>query len=74
MVNAWKVIAIIFIILFVLENILLIYGIYSLTQDENKEVLCYVEVCTDYDQYSYNTYNNVCTCYEKDLIVSQTII
>ena len=65
MVN-WKIIAIVFVCLFVAENFLLGVGIYLVAQEENMLKECYYKVCEGYPDA--DLIDNICTCYEYDLI------
>lgn len=65
MVNGWKIVAIIFIVLFVLENIFWIWIFIEVEIDERKERECYYEIC---DTKQVPTYlDGVCYCYGYDL-------
>jgi len=63
MKNPWKLVAIIFIIMFVLETLLLVawwsYGSKAIDQDNE----CAFNVCKLYDAYQVDYINNVCYCY-----------
>lgn len=63
-VNKWKITAIIFIILFVLET--LFVGIVTnigINEIKNEEK-CSNDICYEYDAYQY--YENTCYCYTGD--------
>ena len=72
--NAWKTIAIIFIILFVLESALIIYNIAIFLNQENKLERCAVDICGyspeledwngEYDGHNYDEYLNICYCFK----------
>lgn len=63
-VNGWKVTAIIFIILFLLETIAVV-GIMSVGVGEiNKETECANDICQTYDAYQY--YSDTCYCYRNN--------
>ena len=62
----WKVSAIVFFILFV---IILTYNIWAISlylDEEGKIAECYYDICKDYGNAIYE--NNVCGCYEPDLM------
>lgn len=65
MSNSWKVTAIIFIILFLLETLFFGWAIWAAIQDENRMKECYYEVCSEYVDAYYE--DNICTCYEADM-------
>jgi len=64
--NKWKVIAIIFIILFLLENGLFIIGGIIVYNEEKDIKVCYYEVCKKYPDAYFS--DGVCKCYDYDLI------
>jgi len=59
----WKAIAIIFIILFAIENFIFILGIVSVIIEDNKTNYCYYDFCDDYEEADY--IDDVCRCYEE---------
>jgi hypothetical protein len=69
MVNGWKVTAIIFIILFILETLAFV-GLLKIGYDEiTNENKCSMNVCADYDSYQYNT--GICYCFDNGEIALQ---
>lgn len=70
--NGWKITAIIFIILFVLETSLWIWGIYAYQKEEENKYVCYYEVCEDYPHANFE--GVVCSCYDYDLMGRLTIV
>ena len=62
--HGWKILAIVFIILFVIENLYLAWGFILLAQDDQKIDACYYEVCSDYPEAWYE--DNLCTCFNLD--------
>ena len=63
MKNKWKVIAIIFIILFILETILFISLVKISLNVQEEENICSVYICSDYDSYYYDSIKSICSCY-----------
>jgi len=62
----WKIIAIVFITLFVLETAA-ISGIYYIGMKEiEKENICYYDVCEEYPEALID--GDICRCYEYDLL------
>jgi len=62
--NGWKVTAIIFIILFVLETAFIFWAWdlgATAIENENK---CLANICADYSSYYYDGSNKMCYCYE----------
>ncbi len=62
----WKIIAIIFIFLFIIENLLIGWGVIVIYEDEEKENQCYYEVCKDYPEATFDSRKSLCTCYDYD--------
>lgn len=62
----WKVFAIILLIIIILENIVIGWGIYRLNEEEDKTNICYYDICREYSEAYY--LNKICTCYEPDLL------
>ena len=64
--KTWKALAIIFIIIFFLETILITWSIMLVSNEEAKAEECFYEICGDYlDAWIEG---NVCYCYEYDVI------
>jgi hypothetical protein len=63
--KGWRTIAIIFIILFILENLLIAYGLYLINKEEKMIKECYYDICEEYPDASLN--GDICTCYDYDL-------
>lgn len=64
-INKWKVVAIIFIILFILETFL-IYSLYRIGSKEiNNEIKCSDEICfnKNADNYYYDSSTSTCSCF-----------
>ncbi len=68
MKNRWKLTAIIFICLFVVENLFVAWGYYSLIQDTNQEKECLFEICEDYPQAELDFNTDICYCYEYSVL------
>lgn len=60
----WKFVAILFITLFIVENLFFTWALYYTIQEEKKTYKCYYEVCEEYPEASY--VGGICTCYEYD--------
>jgi hypothetical protein len=73
-INTWKVIAIIFIILFIVETLLLTFFYNVGVSEINKEKKCQINICGQYDAYTYDTYASVCQCYKDNEIVKTEYI
>ena len=62
----WKVTAIIFLVLFLLETSFFIWSVWIVTKEEQKDLTCYYDICADYpDAYREG---NVCSCYDYDML------
>ena len=66
MVNGWKITAIIFIIIFILETAFFIYSFNLGTEMIEKENECAYNVCNNYDSYAYDDYAEICYCYNDN--------
>jgi len=66
--QGWKTMALIFIFIFILENIFLVIGYIQITDEENKTMECYYEVCEDYIEAEYDPYSKLCSCYVTDVL------
>lgn len=69
--SGWKVVAIIFIILFIVETVGIIW-IFKIGNDSiNKENECAMDICqmgstyNSFDAYQYDSMNNMCYCYKN---------
>ena len=68
--NGWKLTAIIFIVLFILETVFFI-GILSIGFSEiDKENQCIYNVCSSpiYNSYTYYDYEGICECYTNGIL------
>ncbi len=75
-VNGWKVTAIIFIVLFILETIsfsgLILWGVALVNKEYEKETECIYNVCSGAEEYIYDEYYEICECYiDGELIKSE---
>lgn len=64
----WKTIAIIILILFLIENLIIFYGYYKIIQDEKKEMKCWYDICSEFADAEYDYDLNVCYCYDYDML------
>jgi len=62
--NNWKTIAIIFIILFTLETLMIIWGTVLIQEEEEKTEECYYNICEDYPEAYFE--EDYCYCYDYD--------
>ncbi len=61
--TGWKIIAIIFICLFILSS-LLIVSFYKLGSEVIKnENECSINICSDYETFFYDSYEEICYCF-----------
>ena len=61
----WKTIAIVFIILFLLETLVVTWSISYAIIEENKLTEFYYDICEKYPDAEYKS--NVCVCYDYDI-------
>lgn len=69
--NAWKTIAIILIIIFGLEIIIMVWAWKSVEKENKLTNICYYDVCESYVDAGYN--DGVCFCYELDVLGNYVI-
>jgi len=62
----WKIIAIIVLTLFIAENLLIGYSLWSVEVEDHKINICYYDICSDYPDAEYS--GDVCFCYEYDVL------
>lgn len=76
MANGWKITAIIFIVLFIIETCFIIYAINIGVDSIDGEYECSINVCADeiYDAYQYYSYDGICDCYTDGEIVKTQYI
>ena len=60
----WKILAIVFIVLFLIETSYLAWGLSLVITEEENTAECYYNICADYPQADYA--NKVCNCYDYD--------
>lgn len=63
--NKWKTIAIIFIVLFILETLLMVNSYMIGDKIMDNEEICSYDVCSDYKSYYYDYTTDQCYCYEN---------
>jgi len=64
--TTWKIIAIIFIVLFVLETSFLTWSIMLVNKETEQANICWYDICGEYPEALYDS--DVCTCYDYDLL------
>lgn len=81
MVNGWKVAAIVFFILFVLETIVFVWawkvGIDIIEEENNAQLRknkCSIEACSGYESFYYDDASRLCECYVGKVLKHQEII
>ena len=68
----WKSLAILFMIIFVLENSFIIWGYSLIVEEEDNTLMCYYEICEDYSEALYE--DDVCFCYGLDVTGTEYIV
>ena len=71
MTNGWKVTAIVFIIISLLQFMLISWAWNVGTETIEKENECIINVCGNYGSYYFDDYTNVCECYDNGELVYQ---
>jgi len=61
----WKIIGIVFMILFILETAYIVWAFWYVGREEQRTNECFYEICEDYPDAWYE--DNLCTCYEYDM-------
>jgi len=71
--ETWKILAIVFIALFVFETLFIIWGIVGGDRRINNEIECEIDICgnANYDAYYYDAYYEICYCYKNRELVYQ---
>ena len=72
MANTWKLIAIVFIIITLLETALIIWSISTYYDDLEKSNICYYEICINNTDAYYES--GVCYCYDYNLLGELDIV
>ena len=72
--NNWRVIAIIFIVLCILEALVIIYCYNLGTKMIDNDNECSFNTCSGYETYSYDMYSQICSCYVNNQKVFSTYL
>ena len=66
--NTWKIIAIIFIAIFIIENIAIGMLLKIGTEQISNELSCSNDICFDngYSSFTYDSTKNLCGCYDDN--------
>jgi hypothetical protein len=65
--NGWKVFAIILLIIVILETFLIGYFFKVGMEAIEQETECSINICSEYDAFAYDEYEEVCYCYLNDV-------
>lgn len=68
----WKTIAIIFIILFISENLLIGFFYYLEVKEIEETNNCYYNICEEYPEAEY--LDDICFCYDYDVLGDYVIV
>jgi len=77
MADKWKVMAIVFMAMFVIETIILIWAFNAGTNIIEKESECASNICevsTEHEAYSYDDYEKICYCFDDGKITYKEYI
>jgi predicted P-loop ATPase/GTPase len=67
--NGWKITAIIFIVLFLLETGLIVWSVSMYNQQVENEESCIYDICdvgNTYENYYFDSMGDICYCYLDD--------
>ena len=74
MTNGWKITAIIFMVIFLLQLILMVWFISWANESIDKENQCSYNICSEYEAYTFDDFTNVCSCYtDKELLYEEFV-
>ena len=62
----WKVIAIVFITLFIFQNLFIVFSFMSVSAEERQIKECFYEICEDY--LDADLVDDICYCYDYDVL------
>ena len=66
-----KVLTIIIVVLFFVENFILVWVFYDAAEEGRKMRTCYYESCKEYPDALYE--GGVCTCYDYDVLGNEIV-
>lgn len=70
----WKMIAIVFITLFVLETAYMYHSYRVGSEILENDATCSTIICRNYKAYYYDIYTKVCSCYEDEVKVFEKVM
>jgi len=70
--NIWKTIAIVFIILFILENLFFAWALWTNAKETDIINTCYYDICKKYPDAWYE--EKICSCYDYDVLGNLIIV
>ena len=62
--STWKILTIILLVILIVENAFMIIGYLMIQEEQEKRVMCYYNICSDYPDAEYDVDYNVCYCYD----------
>jgi hypothetical protein len=71
MVNGWKVAAVVFGLLLLVETSFIYYAYSSGYKETNNEIICSNDICYKQGYTSYTYADNICNCWEDNVIKYQ---
>jgi len=72
--KGWKVLAIILLIVVIAETGLIVWAYNKGVEDIRNEEVCAYEICEEYNSYQYDSYYQICYCFEDNEIVKTKYI
>lgn len=70
--TGWKILGMIILILFLIENLFFFLAISYAEAEEEKTYECYYEICKDYPDAERE--GDLCHCYDFDLLEQLTLV
>lgn len=67
----WKILAIVFMVLFTLETLYVVWSFWYYTKEEQRTYECYYDICSE--NYDAHYDGEVCTCYDLDVFGEYSI-
>jgi len=72
--KGWKILSVILIIILVVENLFMIWGIILIKQENENTMECYYEICEGYPEALYDNDYSLCYCYDYDVLGNLIIV
>lgn len=73
MINAWKIVGITFMALFVLENAYIAWGMIELDKQTDNKQDCAYNFCNEATSYYYDTPTKMCYCFNGKEVLDKRL-